>query len=185
MENTELSTEQFFEEHGYLYIKDLFSEEERLRLASILFMMKEENSLVYEAVDGGGNKSQFYGNSFGGNDQEFEKSLREVQARIEKEIGIKLIPRNSFGRIYYNGGELNRHKDREGLDYTLSITLMSTLDTDWPLWCIDKKGNEVPIAIKQGDAGLMLGTTMTHWREPLVCGEDQFVAQLFMHWAKA
>lgn len=102
---------------------------------------------------------------------------------IERVLGISLTPKNSYARIYYNDGVLGKHVDREGLKYTLSITLFSNLDNDWPLWCIDKKGTETPISIKPGDGALMVGTQLTHWREPLICNDDQFVVQLFMHWA--
>jgi hypothetical protein len=147
-----------------------------------MMVLKEENQLHYEAHNSDGSQSQFYGNSFGGNHPEFEDALRKLQPHIENELGVKLNAKNSYARIYKNGGVLGKHVDREGLEITLSITLFNNLDADWPLWCIDKLGNTVPIAIRQGDGALMLGTKLSHWREPLTCGEDQFTVQLFMHW---
>lgn len=182
MEDNNSFTSKFFDTHGYLYSKNLLTEEEQLRFASIMMIMKEENKLLYEGVDAQGNPSQYYKNSFGGNHPEFETALRRLQPRIEHELDVKLNPKNSFARIYYNNSMLSKHMDREGLDYTLSITLFSNLDTDWPLWCIDKTGEGVPITIHPGDGAMMLGTKLTHWREPLVCNDDQFVVQLFMHW---
>ncbi len=177
-----VTTNEFFNEHGYLYLTDILSEEEQLRFASIMVVKKEENELHYEALNGNGTPSEFYKNSFGGNHPEFENALRKLQPHIERVLGISLTPKNSYARIYYNDGVLGKHLDREGLKYTLSITLFSNLDNDWPLWCIDKKGTETPIVIKPGDGALMLGTKLPHWREPLVCNDDQFVVQLFMHW---
>lgn len=184
METINTFNAKLFDNVGYLYMKDLLTEEQSLRFASIMLAMKEEKQLIFEGVDSQGKPSEYYKNSYGGNHPEFEAALRAIQPRVEEELGIKLSPKNSFARIYYNGSTLSKHVDREGLDYTMSITLFSNLDTDWPLKCIDKKGEEVPIAIAQGDGAMMLGTKLTHWREPLVCGDDQFVVQLFMHWEK-
>ena len=112
-----------------------------------------------------------------------EQALRDMQPRVEEELQVKMKVANSYARIYYNGGTLNRHTDRKGLDYTMSITLFSNLDKDWPLWCKDLEGNEIPLNIPMGWGGMMLGTTMEHWREPLVCEENQYVIQLFVHWS--
>lgn len=185
MENNNSFNVKFFRDYGYLYFKNILSEEEQLRFASIMMVLKEDNRLLFEGKDAQGNPSQYYNNSFGGNHPEFESALIRIQPRIEEELGIKLKPKNSFARIYYNGGTLSKHVDREGLEYTLSITLFSNLDNDWPLCCIDKKENQVEIPIQPGDGAIMLGTKLTHWREPLVCNDDQFVIQLFMHWEHA
>jgi hypothetical protein len=177
-------TNEFFNNHGYLYISDIMAEATRLRFASIMLALKEENQLQYEAYNQDGSRSQFYANSFGGNYHEFEDELRKLQPYMEHILETKLQAKNSYARIYESGGVLNKHVDREGLDFTLSITLFSNIEKEWPLWCIDKRGNTVPINIGVGDGALMLGTTLTHWREKLECVPDQFVVQLFMHWGK-
>jgi hypothetical protein len=171
-----------FNKLGYAYMPNILSEEEQLRFASIMLVMKEDGKLLFEGLDAQGKPSVYYKNSYGGNHPEFESALRRIQPRIEEELGITLTPSNSYARIYYNGSMLSKHTDRVGLEYTLSITLFSNLDTDWPLWCIDNEGTQVPITIHTGDGAMMLGTKLTHWREPLECKEDQFVVQLFMHW---
>jgi hypothetical protein len=175
---------EFFAKHGYAYLKNVLTPEQCLRFAGILLAMKEENMLHYEGKTAD-QPNAFYDNSFGGNHAEFEAALREVQPRVEQELGLvgKMTPANSFGRIYYNGGTLAQHVDRDGLDYTISITLYNNLKTDWPLWAVDKLNNTVPLNIGIGDGGMILGTTMKHWRDPLVCDPDDYVIQLFMHWS--
>lgn len=175
---------EFFDKHGYAYLKELLTPEECIRFASIMLTMKEQNMLTYEGKTND-TPSAFYDNSFGGNHPEFEAALRRAQPRVEEELGLvgKMKPANSFGRIYYNGGTLAAHTDRSTLDYTVSITLFSNIEVDWPLWTTDKLGNIVPLRIGIGDGGVMLGTTMKHWRDPLVCREDQHVIQMFMHWS--
>lgn len=177
-----MSDKNFFKDFGYLYFKDVLTEYQRLRFASIMLILKQHNSLTFEGINSKGERSNFYNNSYGGNHPEFESALISVQSRVENEIGIKLRPKNTYARIYYNGGEMNKHIDRKGLDYTLSICLFNNLNQDWPLWCIDGKNNHVPINIKAGDGAMMLGSKLTHWREPLVCSDNKFLIQLFMHW---
>lgn len=176
---------EFFDKFGYAYLKNLLTPEECVRFASILLTMKDENMLHYEGKTPE-MPHAFYDNSFGGNHAEFEAALRTVQPRVEQELGLvgRIKPANSFGRIYYNGGTLSVHTDREGLDYTVSITLFNNLDTDWPLWVIDKQRNTIPLNIGMGDGGIMLGTRMSHWRDPLVCEPHQYVVQMFMHWTE-
>lgn len=183
MDNVKTFNSGFFRERGYAYMTDVISQQQRLRFASIMLDLKQRNKLMYEGATNGV-ASEYYNNSFGGNHPEFELALREIQPRMETELNVKLIPQNTFARIYYNGGKLTKHVDREGLEYTLSITLYQNLGFDWPLWCIDNLGESVPITIAPGDGAMMLGTKLTHWREPLECTDDQFVVQLFMHWKK-
>lgn len=175
-----MNTAEFFETNGYLYIKDIFTKEQCLRFAGLMLAMKEESMLTYE-ID-----NPYVGNSFGrGTIPQFENALRELQPRIEKELNLegKIKPSNSYARIYYTGSKLEEHVDREGLDYTLSITLLNNLNKEWPLWVIDNLGNKVPLNIGMGDGGIIRGTETKHWREPLICSDDEFIIQLFLHWS--
>lgn len=174
-----------FNKLGYCYFTNVLTPKMCTDFTNLMFELKNNGQVRFEGKTND-NPNSFYNKSWGGNHPEFENALRNhVQPQIEEVLQIKLLPRNSFGRIYYNGGTLDRHVDREGLDYTLSISLDSTLNFDWPLWCIDLEGNGAAISIANGDGGFVYGTKMTHWRDPLVCGEDDYVVQLFMHWYKA
>lgn len=182
---SELSKAEFFKKYGYAYIENLITEEQALHFSAIMLSHREDNKLRYEGKSEN-DPNSFYDNSYGiGSVPEMEQNLRDVQGRIENELGIKMVPANSFARIYYNGGTLNPHLDREGLDYTMSITLFSNIDQDWPLWCVDLEGNHVQLNIPQGWGAFMLGRTLKHWRGPLVCKDDQYVIQMFYHWSFA
>lgn len=172
-------TAEFFKKLGYAYIPKVLTIQQCEHFADLMLSLKSNNNLRYD----GETPNPYYKESHSGNHQEFEAALREVTPRLAEELDIKIKPANSYCRIYYNGATLTPHKDRVGLDYTLSITLRSTLDKDWPLWCIDHNGVSVPININQGDGAMMLGHTMTHWRDALVCNPEQYVVQLFMHWS--
>jgi hypothetical protein len=175
----EMTIAEKFDKYGYAYFSNILTEEQTERFSNLMIELKKNSILNYEgAVD-----NPYYKESYGGNHDEFELALREVTPRVEEELGVKLKPANTYARIYYNGGTLPSHKDREGLDYVMSITLKSTLKKDWPLWCEDKLGNHIPLIIKRGDGGMMMGNTMNHWRENLICAPDEYVIQLFMHWS--
>ena len=172
---------EFFKKLGYAYIQNVLTPSQCEQFADTMLRLKNENVLKYD----GEVPNPYYKESYSGNHGDFEAALREVTPRMENELGVKLKPANSYCRVYYNGATLTPHKDRVGLDYTLSITLRTTLDKEWPLWCIDHNGVSVPVDIKVGDGAMMLGHTMTHWRDALVCSPEQYTVQLFMHWGFA
>jgi hypothetical protein len=176
-----MSNNEFFEEFGYVYLSNVLTPAQCEVFSDLMLSKKKNEELRYEkTVD-----SFMYQESYGGNDQLFERTLRNLTPRFEDELKVKLIPANSYCRIYYNGATLKPHRDRVGLDYTLSISLFSNIKTEWPLMCIDRKGNTVPININIGDGGMMYGTEINHWRENLVCDLNEYTIQLFMHWSFA
>jgi hypothetical protein len=178
---------QEFDELGYTYLTNLISKEICEDFSKEMLFLKASNKLTLEEkawLAAPNADPNVYRPSFGlGSIKKFDEYLKQVSEPIANKIDIKWKPQHTYCRIYYNGGVLGKHKDRSGLDYTLSLTLFSTLDKPWPLYAIDKKGNEINADTKVGDGLLILGTNMEHWREPLVCDTDQCVIQLFMHWA--
>lgn len=174
-----MNNNQFFKEFGYAHINNALTLTQCNEFSNIMLAKKNNNQLGYEKSI----NAAMYQESYGGNDQLFESALREVTPRLEEELQIKMIPANSYARIYYNGSTLKPHTDRIGLDYTISISLFSNLTKPWPLMCTDRKGNIVPIDIGIGDGGIMHGTEINHWREDLTCGVDEYIIQLFMHWS--
>lgn len=172
-------TAHFFKKMGYAYFPKLIPIQKCEEFADLMLSLKNEKNLKYD----GENPNPYYKESHSGNHPEFEKVLREVTPRVADELQVKIKPANSYCRIYYNGATLTPHKDRSGLDYVMSVTLRSTLQKEWPLYCIDHLGTTVPLHINQGDGGILLGNTMTHWRDNLVCSPDDYVVQLFLHWS--
>ena len=52
-----------------------------------------------------------------------ETLLQKVKPIMEKESGVKLIETYSFARIYKNGDELKRHKDRPSCEISTTMNL--------------------------------------------------------------
>jgi hypothetical protein len=163
----------------YLYFEKLFDKEKCAYLCSVLRSWYEANKLHHE-ID----MPTYYANSYGvGAIPEFEKELYELTPFIKEKTGIENIAEeNSFARIYFNGGALKRHIDRDGLDLTLSVCLFSNIEKPWPLYVEVEpdvvKEFETPV----GDGALILGTKMFHWRDDLICTDKQAVIQVFFHW---
>lgn len=164
-------------ENGYLYVSSVLSFRECDRYTAAMLALKDQGRLTTEADD------RYYKNSFGiARHQEFEDLLHASTNDMSHLVGQTLTPANSYCRIYMNGSTLNKHTDRPPLDVTLSVTL-HTVKQPWLLYAKDLSNTEVAFDIKRGDGALMFGRKMEHWREPLVCKNDEYVIQLFLHWS--
>jgi len=147
-------------------------------LNNVALSLKKDNRMHYEA-DG-----KHYANSYGtGKINEYEKLLKELTPLIKEKTGLNNITEeNSYTRIYYNGAQLKKHVDRKGLDLTLSVCTFSNLDKPWELHVQVEKNKVLSFDTKPGQGALILGTKMLHWRDDLVCRDDQYVIQSFYHW---
>ena len=103
-----------------------------------------------------------------------------------------LIPTYSYHRLYTQGTELKRHKDRPSCEISTTLCLgydNSNVDAnkypdwDWPMFVGPKDGEEgtggLPIHMKPGDMIIYRGDVVEHWREPL-WGNNH--AQVFLHY---
>lgn len=133
------------------------------------------------------------------------KYVNRIEQFVKEEFGDNIKFKNSFTRACYNGSFLKIHTDRIGLDYTISMCLKR--DVAWPLcistklieipddqnqaWDFNKNNNELPwLAEFEGfdcQPGSMVsaaGRRYPHWRDPLVCDENQSNIYVFYHWTK-
>ena len=104
-----------------------------------------------------------------------ETLLQKVKPTMEKETGIELIETYSYARIYKNGDELERHKDR------YSCEISSTLNLGGDDWSIYLEP-DIEINLNQGDMLMYRGCELEHWREPF---EGKDCAQVFLHYNDA
>lgn len=121
-----------------------------------------------------------------------------VEKVIKRDYGDKFKFANNYTRIYKNGNCLKIHTDRRGLDLTISICVFSNLKQEWPLhisghqinvpWhdglpIEEFKKNSEPFYTPVGTGVACLGYKNPHWRDTLVCDEDEMVIQTFYHWS--
>ena len=89
---------------------------------------------------------------------------------------------NTFVREYVNESFLKRHIDRTEISVTMSICLESTINKEWPM-CVEIDGKEYCFNTKVGDGVLLFDADKTtHWRDTLICNENERVIQFFLHW---
>lgn len=92
----------------------------------------------------------------------FEALLVYLQPIVEQNVGKKLIPTYSYGRIYWKGSELKRHTDRNSSEVTASCCLKK--DVDWSL-NYDFNNEIISANLDVGDISISHGSKIPHWRE--------------------
>lgn len=116
---------------------------------------------------------------------------------ISNDYGSNIIFKNNYTRIYTNGNNLKIHTDRPGLDITLSVCLYSDIEFDWPMYISnvqidtlwdnnlpieDYKNNALPYVTPVGTGVACYGIKNPHWRDTLICDDNNKVIQAFYHW---
>jgi hypothetical protein len=117
---------------------------------------------------------------------EFSELLNSIKPIITKLNGGKKIKNvNAFVREYKNNSVLKKHIDRPDIGITLSICLFSNIKNEWPL-SAEYDGRVISHNIKTGDGLLIINSDkISHWRDELVCDENECVIQLFLHWKES
>jgi len=201
MEIDYTKTAKDYKENNYVVIKNFISKE----LAGFLYdygrMMANKaswhiaNKFAHynPDTDGTYNDSQAPGSYSNYADAAMETLLSGVTPGMRKITGLNLTPTYSYWRLYVNGAELKRHKDRPSCEVSTTLCLgydNSNLkgkkenwqDYNWPMWVeksghVGKKG--VPIYMKPGDMIVYRGCLIEHWREKFL-GNNH--AQVFLHY---
>ena len=125
-------------------------------------------------------------------DPVMETLLMKVLPVMKNETGLDLCPTYSYARIYKNGDELKRHKDRPSCEISTTINLGGE---PWPIFIdgtgadnvINEKQNLIKpgapqgtkVVLEVGDMLVYSGCELEHWREPFngnICG------QVFLHY---
>lgn len=101
---------------------------------------------------------------------------------VRELTGREVVFANPFCRIYNNTSTLNPHTDRDLLDWTISVCVKTDINWDWPLKMRTESKETVSFPTTIGYASLVRGNVYTHWREPLVCDDDQNVICMFLHY---
>ena len=97
--------------------------------------------------------------------------------KIESATGLKLLPTYTFFRVYKAGDILEKHRDREACEISISLCLRKKGNI-WPIYI-----NNTAVMLEEGDAVLYRGCEVEHWREPYTEGTKQ--AQVFLHYVDA
>ena len=125
-------------------------------------------------------------------DPVMETLLMKVLPVMQQETGLQLIPTYSYARVYKNGDELKRHKDRPSCEISTTINLGGD---PWSIFIdgtgadnvINEQQNLIKpnapagtrVDLKVGDMLVYSGCELEHWREPF---EGDSCGQVFLHY---
>jgi hypothetical protein len=91
-----------------------------------------------------------------------------------------MLPTYSYARIYANGDELKKHKDRPACEVSVTLHLGSD-GSKWPIWFTKPNGETVSYDLEPGQAVVYLGMISEHWRDKF---EGDEYAQVFLHYVR-
>ena len=189
---------KFFKDNGYLLVANFLPKEmcelfyyhvllsaERLDYITHNKNHYSKNINIIKDLFGDFNDKQAFGDYSKYGEPIFDALLGVSLEKIQKIIGLNLIPTYTYHRLYTLGTELKKHIDRESCEISTTLCLgynISNLENknwNWPMWIKNKKNEEIPIFMKPGDMLIYKGCELYHWREPYV-GLNH--AQVFMHY---
>ena len=106
-----------------------------------------------------------------------KSKILEINSNIDELTNV-----NTFVREYKNNDFLIKHFDRKDISVTISICLDSTINKEWPLYAkINNQEHSVNMGV--GDGVLLFeADNIEHWRNTLICNENERVLQFFLHW---
>ena len=195
-----------FKKQKYLVIRKAISKELCLFLYNYLLIKRQVTKTMFDytyipkiETDFGTWKDPQVPNNFSCySDIAMETLMLKVQPIMEKHTKLKLYPNYTYMRIYENGAELKRHKDRFSCEISTTMNIGGDL---WPIYlnpdpkaghCYGpnrgthevqdyKPTNDkgIKVDLKPGDMLIYRGQELEHWREPFKGSE---CAQVFLHY---
>lgn len=144
-------------------------------------------------------ESTYYKNSLGFYNLPGSLAYVDRVTEYVKDRYPQLTFNSTYTRMYQRNSTLNIHTDRKGLDIGISICLEDKNKLDWPLnisaikyegddWDLEKdsshfKTKYLEAHCEVGYGAVMEGRRFPHWREDLLCGENQRAIYLFYFWS--
>jgi hypothetical protein len=170
-----------FELNGYQIVKSAISKETATLLSTEFSIMRDvwfhDNDIDLNTVgfcnDTLVTKSFSWGSAFWS-----EALLLQMLGQVEKVTGKQLFPSYSYARIYYNGAEMPKHKDRPSCEFSVTLTL-EVDQVPWEIYFKDYKNNIVPVTLNVGDMCIYKGDELEHWR---INYQGNKQIQVFLHY---
>lgn len=164
-----MTSNNIFDQQGYLVIKDVLSKQECQELSDHMFKLynegktkKDEQCPLSDSIYG---------------DPIFDGLILRFADLIGQQIGKKLLPTYTYARIYRQGEILQPHKDRDACQYSATLTLGYEGTTIWPIHF-----KESIVHLNVGELAVYNGCDVMHWR-PAFKGKWQ--VQVFLHYVDA
>lgn len=110
----------------------------------------------------------------------FLELLCEKTQQVSTILQETVLPTYTYSRVYYNGSVLERHKDRDACE--ISLTLHLDGDKSWPIYIETPQGEEKSVILDPGDAMMYLGKKADHWRNEF---DGNYYTQVFLHYVRS
>lgn len=159
-------------ENNYLVIPNFISQERAKHLANDFIQYCKDNELPGD--NQAPNSHSIY------NHLDFLELLCEKTPEVSKLIEETVLPTYSYARVYGEGSVLEKHKDRDACE--ISLTLHLDGDQPWPIWIETPDHEKRFVSLNPGDAMLYLGTIASHWREKYT---GDYYSQVFLHYVRS
>ena len=171
---------QFFDDNGYLIIKnlcdpkDLFHPVPELR-GQLNYRSKDLDDFEHIKVEGQveGSIARYW-------HPQYREIHTQIRLILEQAIGRKLYNTYYYDRFYFPGQELTIHADRPACEISVSVHASSNLLDNWPIWIktpdvftdsskrkLISKGENRPVNLEPGDGMVYKGCERPHWRDPM------------------
>ena len=143
--------------------------------------VEKENGLseTHQHMYGTFDDSQALGDYSKYGDLVFDTLLIGKTKQLSEITQINLVPQYSYHRLYTKGTELERHRDRESCEISVTLCLGYESHYDWPIWFEEKNGEKISVTLNPGDMVIYKGVELDHWREPF---QGNNHAQVFLHY---
>lgn len=160
-------------DNNFMYVPGFLSKQDANNLAQEFFIAQQEGKLNLDSQCP--NSPAIY------NLLPCVKLLVKKISEVSKIAEEELLPTYTYGRIYSTGEVLNRHRDRDACEVSITLNLKQS-GKSWPIWIQKPNGEEISFDLKEGDAIIYLGCTADHWRDKF---EGETHVQVFLHYVRA
>ena len=109
----------------------------------------------------------------------YKNTYFEVKKKLEEIIGRKLYPTYYYDRFYFPGQQLEKHKDRDACEISVSVHISTNLKEPWNFWIFSKKNKPQSLNLSPGDGVLYKGCENIHWRSPMPGRKRNVLNKLF------
>tara|TARA_R100001591_G_scaffold42384_1_gene53565 strand:- start:3684 stop:4256 length:573 start_codon:yes stop_codon:yes gene_type:complete len=158
------------DEKGYILVENFLTKEEVSLLTEHTLLFHKNNFVDLEYNDFKQNNNCDTGVY---SDTVMESLMVNKKSKMEEITKLKLQPTYTFWRMYTNGSELLKHKDRESCEVSVSVMLGSNYKP-WYFHIGEDKYDLEP-----GNAIIYKGCEMFHFREPF---RGDWHSQVFLHY---
>ena len=121
--------------NNYIHIPNFIPPERAKELAKQFIAFCNENNLQGDAqIPESHSAYNYHG---------FLELLCEKTPEISEFLGEPVLPTYSYARVYREGAILERHRDREACE--ISVTLHLSGDSEWPIYIQKPNGEEIEL----------------------------------------